>query len=62
MLGYVVMLNGGPIAQSARKQLLITLSTAEAEYIALTSMVQELLFLQLLITKLYEAPALPIPI
>jgi hypothetical protein len=62
MSGYVVMLNGGPIAWSARKQPLITLSTAEAEYIALTSVVRELLFLQLLLTELYEAPALPIPI
>jgi hypothetical protein len=62
MSRYMVMLNRGPIAWSARKQPLIALSTAEAEYIALTSVVQELLFLQLLIAKLYEAPALPIPI
>jgi hypothetical protein len=35
--GYVVLLHGSPIAWSARKQSLVALSTAEAEYIALTS-------------------------
>lgn len=62
MSGYIVMLNGGPVAWSARKQPLIALSTAEAEYIALTSVVRELLYLQLLINELYEPPTLPIPI
>jgi hypothetical protein len=62
MSGYVVLLNGGPVAWSARKQPLIALSTAEAEYIALTSVVRELLYLRLLITELYEPLPLPIHI
>lgn len=60
MSGYIVLLNGGPVAWSARKQPIIALSTAEAEYIALTNVVQELLYLQLLIGELYDAPSLSI--
>src|ERR1700709_1060237 len=59
MSGYVVLLHGSPIAWSAQKQSLIALSTAEAEYIALTSIAREVLHLQSLLDKLYEAPALP---
>jgi hypothetical protein len=62
MSGYIVMLNGGPVAWSSRKQPLIALSTAEAEYIALTSVVRELLYLKLLLSELYQSPPLPIPI
>jgi len=35
---------------------------AEAEYMALTSVIHKLLTLQLLITELYEPPPLPIPV
>jgi hypothetical protein len=62
MSGYIVLLNGGPVAWSARKQPLIALSTAEAEYITLTSVIRELLYLQLLISELYKPPPLPIPV
>jgi hypothetical protein len=58
--GYVVLLHGSPIAWSARKQSLIALSTAEAEYIALTSAAREVLYLQLLIGELYEPVKTPI--
>jgi hypothetical protein len=62
MSGYVVLLNGGPMAWSACKQLLIVLSMAEAEYIALTSVIRELLYLHLLLEELYKAPPQPIPV
>lgn len=62
MSGYVVLLNGGPVAWSARKQPLIALSTAEAEYIAPTTVARELLYLQLLIEELYTKLPLPTPI
>jgi hypothetical protein len=62
MSGYVVLLNGGPVAWSARKQPLITLSTAEAEYIALTTVAREVLYLQLLVGELYEPVTLPTPV
>lgn len=55
-------MNGGPIAWSARKQPLIALSTAEAEYIALTMVTRELLYLQLLIEELYDVPHTPTPV
>jgi hypothetical protein len=35
---------------------------AEAEYMALTSVICKLLTLQLLITELYKPPPLPIPV
>jgi hypothetical protein len=62
MSGYVVLLNGGPVAWSSRKQPIIALSTAEAEYIALTTVVREVLYLQLLINELYEPMDLPTPV
>lgn len=59
MSGYIISLNGGPIAWSAQKQPLIALSTTEAEYIALKSVAHEVLYLQYLTEELYEAPLRP---
>jgi hypothetical protein len=59
---YTVLMHGSPVAWSARKQSIIALSTAEAEYIALTAVAQEVLYLQALITELYECIISPIPI
>jgi hypothetical protein len=39
MSGYTVLLHGSPVAWSARKQSIITLSTTEAEYITLTAVI-----------------------
>ena len=39
--GYVVMMNGGPVAWSSRKQNVVAQSSAEAEYVALTEAVKE---------------------
>jgi hypothetical protein len=52
--GYVVLLHGSPVAWSAQKQSLITLLTVEAEYIALTSLAREVLYMQALLEELYE--------
>jgi hypothetical protein len=62
MSGYTVLLHSAPVAWSARKQSLIALSTAEAEYIALTVVAREVLYLKSLLTELYEPVTLPIPI
>jgi hypothetical protein len=62
MSGYAVLLHGTPVAWSSRKQSLIALSTAEAEYIALTAVAREVLYLRSLLTELYEPVKLPIPI
>lgn len=42
--GYVVMLKGGPIQWKSRKQKVVAKSTAEAEYIAASTCVQELIW------------------
>jgi hypothetical protein len=44
--------------RSARKQTILAFSTAEAEYIALTAVMREILYLQALIVELYE-PVIP---
>jgi hypothetical protein len=62
MSGYTVLLHSSPVAWSACKQSIIALSTAEAEYIALTAIAQEVLYLQALITELYGHVVSPIPI
>jgi hypothetical protein len=62
MLGYTVLLHSSPAAWSARKQSIIALSTAEAEYITLTVVMREILYLQALIMELYELVVHPIPI
>ncbi len=62
MSGCLVLLHGTPVAWSARKQSLIAMSTAEAEYIALTSAAREVLYLKSLIGELYEPITHPIPI
>jgi hypothetical protein len=62
MSGYVIMLNGGPVAWSSRKQSIIALSTAESEYIALTAVAREVLYLQLLLAELYDSPPTPTPV
>ena len=62
MSGYTVLLHGAPIAWSVRKQSIIALSTAEAEYIALTTIAREVLYLQALIEELYERIIPPISV
>ena len=44
--GFIIMLNGGPIIWSSQKQSIVALSSAEAEYIAASSLAQEILWLQ----------------
>jgi hypothetical protein len=62
MSGYTVLLHSSLVAWSARKQTIIALSTAEAEYIALTAVMREILYLQALIAELYEPVIPPIPV
>lgn len=53
--GYVVMYCGGPIAWCSRKQPIVALSTTEAEYIAASDCVKELLYLKALIDELTDS-------
>jgi hypothetical protein len=59
MLGYTVLLHSSPVAWSAQKQTIIALSTAEAEYIALTTVICKILYLKALIAEVYE-PVIPL--
>ena len=59
--GYVFMLSGGAVSWSSKKQKCVALSTAEAEYVALSSASQESIWLRQLMTELgnpLEVPTL----
>ena len=45
-LGYVLMLNGCAVSWKSKRQSLVALSTAEAEFIAASSLVQEVIYLR----------------
>jgi len=53
--GNAFLINGGAISWSSRKQELITLSMAEAEYVATTHAAKEALWLRKLIHKLFPS-------
>ena len=53
------MLASGSISWSSRKQAVVALSTAEAEYIALSSATQEIIWLRRLLTDLHSKPQGP---
>ena len=55
--GYVFMQAGAAISWKSRKQSCVALSTAEAEYIALSAAVQEALWLQQLTSDLFNTHA-----
>ena len=52
--GYVFLVNGGAISWSSKKQELVTLSTAESEYVAATYASKEALWLRRLIGELFK--------
>jgi hypothetical protein len=54
MGGYVFTIAGGAISWSAKKQNLVALSTAEAEYIAMCEAVKESLWIKKFLTELFR--------
>ena len=50
--GYMFQIAGGPVSWKSRKQDTVALSTAEAEYVALSSAAQECIWLQRLLCEL----------
>ena len=58
--GYVFLINRGAISWSSKKQTLVTLSTAELEYVAATYAAKEALWLQRLIDKVFHPIEKPI--
>ena len=53
--GYVFLMNGGAISWSSKKQSLVTLSTAESEYVAATYAAKEALWLCRIIGEVFQA-------
>jgi transposase InsO family protein len=51
--GHVFLIDGGAISWSSRKQELVTLSTAEAEYVAATHAAKEAIWLRRLLAELF---------
>lgn len=52
--GYVFLINGGAVSWSSKKQELVTLSTAESEYVAATYAAKEALWLRRIIGEVYQ--------
>jgi hypothetical protein len=52
--GYVFIIHGGAISWSAKHQEIVSLSTAESEYVAITHAAKEALWLQSLIQQLFD--------
>ena len=50
--GYVYKLAGGPVSHKSSKQSILTTSTTEAEYVAMTHAAKEALWLRQLLTNL----------
>lgn len=50
--GYVVTMQGGPISWASRRQKLVSLSTAEAEFIAATAVTQEVKWIRFLVAEI----------
>ncbi len=62
ILGYVFLIDGGAISWSLRKQELVTLSTAEAEYVAAMHAAKEAIWLCKLLGELFSNLLIPTPL
>ena len=57
--GYVFMVDGGDVSWSSKKLELVTLSTAEAEYVAQTHASKEAIWLRRLLTENFKSVDMP---
>ena len=57
--GYILMLNGAAVSWKSKKQSIVALSSAEAEFVAASSMVQEVIYARRLLKKLGFQQSLP---
>ena len=60
--GYVLLINGGAISWFSKKQEIITLSTAEAEYVAATHAAKEAIWLKHFLSEVFRPIDKPIPL
>ena len=52
--GYTFLLHGGAVSWAAKRQEIVSLSTTESEYVAVTHASKEAIWLQSLITQLFD--------
>ena len=57
--GYIFMVDGGAVSWSSKKQELVTLSTAEAEYVTQTHAAKEAIWLRQLLTEVFKSVNTP---
>ena len=57
--GYAFLIDGGAISWFSRKQKIVTLSTAEAKYIAVMHAEKEAIWLQSFINEIFCLPTMP---
>ena len=57
--GFVVLIDGGAISWSSKKQELVTLSTMEAEYVSTTHAAKELIWFHCLIKEIFRPLIFP---
>ena len=60
--GNIFLMSGGPISWLSKKQAIVTLSTSEAEYVALSLAVQEAVWLRRLLKHIQDLQDKPITI
>jgi hypothetical protein len=60
MSGYAFLLNGGAISWSAKKQPVVALSTAEAEYVAMVHASKELMWIRHFLSEVFRPLIFPI--
>ena len=58
-MGNLFVMSGGAISWLSRKQLVVALPTAEAEYVALTAATQEVVWLRRLLSDIKATPKTP---
>ena len=57
---YVFMINGGAVSWSSKKQELVTLSTAESEYVTATYAAKEALWARRFVSKVFSPITKPL--
>jgi hypothetical protein len=62
ILGHVMLIDGGAVSWSSKKQELVTLSTMEAEHVAATHATKEVIWLCRLIREIFHLLSHPTPL
>ena len=60
--GYVIFYSGAPVSFRSRSQRTVTLSSTEAEYVAMTKTVTDMLFIKQVVESLGETVKLPMTV